>query len=260
MRVIINADDFGLDADCVATTIAAIRAGAVTSATIMANMPGSADALGFARAEPGVSFGVHLTFAGAALESPLSPPAAVSTLLGAGGRFAEPKVIRWRALRGRIDQGQVIEEIRAQLAFVKDHGVAISHVDSHHHLHKIEPFRTALAETLPGFGIRRVRNAQNVRVGLRPWRPTYWNGARVAARLGALFASTDWFVMLDDGRPGQWWASSTALLSGDGTLEFGCHPGRAEPWRRLELDAALAFARWCDSRGVGRIDWRDVEC
>lgn len=184
MRVIVNADDFGYDADCVTATIALMRAGAVTSATIMANMLGSADALRFARAERAFSFGVHLTFAGNDLESPLRPPESVGTLLGANERFATPHTIRFRALTERIRRQEVIEEIRAQWAFVADHGVPISHVDAHFRLHKLEPFRSALHEVLPEFGIERVRTAQNVRAGLHPWRPTWWNGARTAARLG----------------------------------------------------------------------------
>ena len=258
MRVIVNADDFGQDADCVNTTIAAMRAGAVTSATIMANMPGSHDALRFAREEQAFSFGVHLTFAGEHMETPLSRPAAVSTLLGIGDCFASPNVVRLRALAGRIRLDEVINETRAQLSFVADHGVAISHVDTHNHLHKMEPFRSALRDVLPEFGIERVRTAQNVPVGLRPWRPTWWNGKRAAARLGSLFTSTDWFVMLNDGWPRDWWLDELDLLAMDGTLEFGCHPGEACAWRRLERDAAVSFAVWCDARGIERIDWRDV--
>jgi predicted glycoside hydrolase/deacetylase ChbG (UPF0249 family) len=256
MRVIVNADDFGHDPDSVSATIAAMQGGALTSATLMAAMPGSAAALRFAARERAFSFGAHLTFAGKGVETALAPRAGASTLTDADGRFASPNTVRLRALAGRIDGREVREEARAQLAFIADHGVSISHVDSHYHLHKLEPFRSALRDVLPGFGITRVRTAQNVRAGLRPWRPTWWTGARTAARLGAMFTSTDWFVMLNDGWPRQWWTACADLLAGDGTLEFGCHPGEREPWRRLERDAAVAFGQWCDERGIRRIDWR----
>jgi len=41
----------------------------------------------------------------------------------------------------------------AQLGRIRDLGVAISHVDSHGHLHKFKPFCAALKEVLPRHGI-----------------------------------------------------------------------------------------------------------
>ena len=42
MRIIINADDFGMDEDTVRATIECLEAGALTGATIMPNMPATA--------------------------------------------------------------------------------------------------------------------------------------------------------------------------------------------------------------------------
>ena len=259
MQVIINADDFGLDADTVAATESAIREGVVTSATLMANMAGTGRALQIARATPGVSFGVHLTFAAGSTEAPLSPPERTPSLVDEDGRhFASPHRIRLRALAGRLRAEDVATEARAQLAFVADHGVRISHVDSHYHLHKYAAIRSALQPVLRAFGIVRMRSPQNVRAGLQPWRPTWWSGPRAARRLRRAHASTDWFVMLNDGRPSRWWLRYEALLAGDGTLEFGCHPGLAPGWRLDELEAARGFAAWCDARRLRRVDWRVI--
>lgn len=259
MRVIINADDFGFDTPTVAATRTAILDGVITSATIMARMPGTDDALQFARSQPEGCFGAHLVFAAQTVEAPCAEPHAIASLLDErSGAFMSPGRVRVRALTGRISPGHIAAEARAQLAFLADHGLRLSHVDSHFHLHKFEVFRQAIATVLPTFGITRMRAAQNLRVGLRPWRPAWWSGRSDAARIRAHHPTTDWFVMQADGNPATWWPPHHALLTGPGNLEFGCHPGPAGSWRHVELESARHFARWCDEHGVTRIRWRDL--
>src|SRR3954452_2358023 len=145
MRIITNADDFGQNADTVVATIDCFQRGALTSASIMPRMPATAQAIDFARANPQFSFGVHLTFVretDATPEAPLSPPVDVPDLVDpADGRFAASDTIRWRALLNRVSVEQIAREVTAQLAFVRDQGITLSHVDSHGHLHKFKPFR-----------------------------------------------------------------------------------------------------------------------
>lgn len=258
MKVIVNADDFGMDDDTVSATVALLESGVVTSATIMPNMPSTEVALRHAASLPSASFGVHLVFAGSGAERPVSPEHRVASLIDPEGRFASPTTQRLRALAGRLSVEEIATEMRAQIGRIVDHGVAPTHIDTHHHLHKLAPFRSALERVLPQFGIRRVRIAQNLPVGLNPLRWTWWNGERAARRLRASFVGTDWFVMLDDGRPAQWWTRYPWLRSAHGVLEFGCHPGSIEPWRRAERDAAVEFAIWCDEADIERIGWRQV--
>src|SRR5256885_13602155 len=74
MRIVTNADDFGLDADTTAATIECFRAGALTSASIMPNMPATDQAVEFTLQNPQHSFGVHLTFVCDTVEAPISAP------------------------------------------------------------------------------------------------------------------------------------------------------------------------------------------
>jgi chitin disaccharide deacetylase len=69
---------------------------------------------------------------------------------------------------------EIARKMYAQLGKLRDFGVPISYVDSHGHLHKFVPFLRAMRTVLPRFGIRRVRNVQNV--FLKPPRksPIYW--------------------------------------------------------------------------------------
>jgi len=257
MRIIINADDFGYDADTVAATISCLDRGALTSATMMAKMPASAAAFDYIRHRPDVSFGVHLTYVCDTVESPVSAPAAIPALVGADGRFLPSNVVRLLALRERIPVAQIARETHAQLALVRDHGCAISHVDSHGHLHKFAPFREALRQVLPRFGIERVRAVQNVYLR-RPWRsPTYWLARFWAVRLRRDFRTTDHFFMAASAMDAHW---TQQLLGRDlrGIIEVGVHPGSTKPWRAREAAAAEELAALARTRGLELVSWNAV--
>src|ERR671927_41765 len=85
--LIVNADDLGLSAGVNAGVLAAHQAGLVTSATLMANMPGAADAV--AAAPPSLAVGLHLNLT---TGEPCAGAAHVPTLVDAAGRF--PRVDR----------------------------------------------------------------------------------------------------------------------------------------------------------------------
>jgi predicted glycoside hydrolase/deacetylase ChbG (UPF0249 family) len=150
--LIVHADDFGETPEITQGILRGIEAGVVTSTSIMANMPGTADAL---RRAPGLapwaSFGVHLNLCeGQALTS--GP-----TLVDAEGRLHGKRALFLRSVTGRLSLAELEAEIFAQIARVRDAGVRISHVDGHKHLHQLPIVSTAVANVLPGFAIQRVR-------------------------------------------------------------------------------------------------------
>ena len=61
MRVIINADDFGVNATVNTEIERCIREGLITSTTIMAAGDGFEEAIEISKLYPQISFGVHLT-------------------------------------------------------------------------------------------------------------------------------------------------------------------------------------------------------
>jgi predicted glycoside hydrolase/deacetylase ChbG (UPF0249 family) len=254
LRIIANADDFGLDADTVAATIAGFEGGSLTSASIMAKMPGTAAALDFARARPDLGFGVHLTYTCDTVEAPVLGPGHVPALVRPDGRFLPSNTVRLLALQGRLPCEQIIAETTAQLAVVRDSGVSLTHVDSHGHLHKFAVFREALKAVLPRFGIKRVRSVQDVYL-TRPWKsPTYWLGAVWRARMRRDFATTDHFFMnAATGRSD--WPHRVLSRNLHGTLEIGVHPGMSEPWRGEEARAVAEFAALARARGIEMISW-----
>lgn len=254
-----NADDFGYSDDTVAATIAAFESGLLTSATIMARMPASAAAIDYARSRTDRSFGVHLTFVGRGDEAAVERPERIPHLAYPDGRLRTARQVRLAALLGRIPVAEISAEVEAQIRVVASAGVGISHVDSHRHLHKFAPFREALRQTLPRFGIRRVRAVQDVflRPPLRS--PTFWLGRRWQSRLSREFPTTDHFYMPTSAGDEDWERVAERLpLLGGATLEVGVHPGEREAWRRSELRGLRPFVEAALQGGHELVDWRTI--
>jgi len=260
VKVILNADDFGLSAETVGATIGCFARGALTSATIMAKMPATGDAIAFARSRPEFSFGVHLTFVGEGAETSLCAAEEIPDLVDAGGRFRPTNAVRRDALLGRVPVDQIARELEAQITVVRDQGVPVSHVDSHRHLHKFGPFREALRQVLPRLGIELVRNVQDVYVR-RPIRsPTYWIGPIWRRRLMRSFETTDHFFMATGRREGEWAEGllhRVRKLRGS-SLEIGVHPGLEEDWRAQEAASVQAFAERARDEGHELVSWHQL--
>lgn len=157
LRVVVNADDFGATPEISAGIEACMDAGVVTSTTILANQPGSEDALRRASVRcgrPGArerSFGVHLNLCeGPALTGP-------SSLTDGAGVFVRKRAQALRAFALRLDLEDVARELAAQIARVRDAGVAISHLDGHKHLHQLPGVADVVARLAVSHGIERVR-------------------------------------------------------------------------------------------------------
>ena len=259
MRIVVNADDFGASLETVQATIASFERGALTSATIMVTMPAASEALAFARSHPEHSFGVHLTFVGDGVERPESDPVQIPGLVDDRGFLRSTRSVRLRGLIGTLSVAQIEREVEAQLGLAREHGIPISHVDSHRHLHKLGPFREALRRVLPGFGVTRVRNVQDVFLQ-RPLRAaTYWIGPLWRRRLMSAFMTTEHFYMPASTGDVDWAQQLLSRLEGlDGSLEVGVHPGLDEDWRREEAASAQAFALGARERGHALVSWGEV--
>jgi predicted glycoside hydrolase/deacetylase ChbG (UPF0249 family) len=150
--VVIHADDFGETIAITNGIRRGIEAGVLTSTSIMANMPATRYALQRVRSLAGkASFGVHLNLCEG------RPLTCAPSLTGANGEFHSKRRVIHRALSGKLALAELEREIAAQIALVREAGVAISHVDGHKHLHQLPVISTAVANVLPRFGIGRVR-------------------------------------------------------------------------------------------------------
>lgn len=136
-HLIVNADDLGISCGTNRAIAAAFEHGVLTSASLMVNMPAADDALRLVREQPGLRVGLHacLTCGPAVL-----PPHMVPLLVGEAGRFRHSFAGLWQLLRsGRRAEAlaQIEAELRAQWLAVRRRGLALSHIDSHQHVHML---------------------------------------------------------------------------------------------------------------------------
>jgi predicted glycoside hydrolase/deacetylase ChbG (UPF0249 family) len=172
-RIIINADDFGLTAPVNEAVAKAALEGVLSSATIMANMPGFEEAVKIAKSVPQLGVGVHLNLLRG---KPLCEPSFVKSLTGKDENFLGSPTKLWRrSLLGQIDPHEIIKELSMQVSRVIDFGIRPTHVDSEKHVHIIFPFLwDAVCEAAKRHNIKCIRIIrENLRcAGLLP-RPLF---------------------------------------------------------------------------------------
>lgn len=126
-RLIINADDFGLNEGVVRGIVDCHQAGVISSTSCLTNMPAWPQAAAYLRAHPELGAGVHLVFNAG---RPLLPPEQVPALVGTGGCFLNDGQIL-RSLRPGTT-AQLRAELRAQVErFMVDVGRPPTHLDNH---------------------------------------------------------------------------------------------------------------------------------
>ena len=239
--LIVHADDFGETGEITAGICQAIEAGAVTSTSIMANMPGTADALPrVAALADRASFGVHLNFCEG------QPLTAGDSLVDERGQFHSKRALFLRAVRGKLSPTALEAEITAQIARIHDAGIRISHVDGHKHLHLLPIVRHAVARVLPRFGIERVRVTRLARLSAAHQPATLvrealaWQADRTfrRARLRSPARVVDLQAIMQPAH-----GNNGAALAGraqQGPIEMFCHPGT----RQADIEKPGSCARF----------------
>jgi len=131
--LIVNADDFNLTPAVSRGIITAHKEGIVTSTTVMINLPSLEENAPLLAQFPSLGVGLHvnLTFG-----PPVSSPDKVPSLVDGNGQLIrDPKGL---AARARLEE--VALELTAQRKrFEQVFSRSPSHVDSHHHVHHLEP-------------------------------------------------------------------------------------------------------------------------
>jgi chitin disaccharide deacetylase len=129
-RLIINADDFGISRSVNLGIFEAARVGAITSTSLIVNLPDSPDAVTRARQCAGVSVGLHFNLTvGTALTGPSSLTHADSA------EFYPLSRLLAAASLGMIDEDDVERECLAQIDRMTRAGFPPTHLDSHRHVH-----------------------------------------------------------------------------------------------------------------------------
>ena len=218
-KIIVNADDFGIN-EVVTTEIERmIEAGAVSSTTIMANGTCLNEVGRFVSSHSDVSFGVHLCLS--EFDSlTKSEGLARSGLIDEKGKFIRMSIFNNKNLNEEYVRRAIQDELNAQIDVIESLGIPISHADSHHHVHTIYALREVFAETL------RKRNISKIRIG------SDFSKLRMKAHLCLWlkrkllndfyikrFVTTDAFYSYAE------FLNGGFSLNGKGTIELMCHPG-----------------------------------
>ena len=154
-RLIINADDFGLSSGVNRAVIKAWHEGILTSASLMAGGDAFDEAVLFARQNPALQVGLHLTLVHG---KSVLPPMEIPGLVDEKGNFTDNPVLagmRYFFLMGL--RNQLYREIEAQLTKVRDAGISLSHVDGHLNIQMQPVVFEILMELAPRFGITTFR-------------------------------------------------------------------------------------------------------
>ena len=257
LRLIVNADDFGLTSGVNRAISQANREGIVTSATVMANSRAFQQAVDVAKQQPGLHTGCHVVLIDG---EPLSRNA--PTLSHGTPRFhISLKDFAIMAVRNKFSAEEIQEEAEAQICKIQSTGLNVTHVDSHKHTHMFPSVLRPVLRAAKACGVRAVRNPFEPR---RCWpRSLFSRGTDMWLRsagvtcfsiFGQAFrrAVQEEGMLITDGTVGivaTGKLDSKMLVSilealPEGTWELVCHPGYAD------ADLAAAGTRLMRSREI----------
>jgi len=153
-QLVVNADDLGLTVGVNDGIFDAHDLGILTSASLFANAPATADAIRRLRARPSLGVGAHLTLVDG---TPTLPADAVPSLITGDGRFPhswKPFIVA--CLEGRVSLAEVEREVTAQVERLHAE-VRLTHLDAHKHVHAYPPVFGIVARVAARFAIPVVR-------------------------------------------------------------------------------------------------------
>jgi predicted glycoside hydrolase/deacetylase ChbG (UPF0249 family) len=263
-RLIVNADDFGLTPGVNRAIAELHEAGALNSATLMANGRAFDDAVALAHKHPGLGVGCHIVLTDGV---PVSPPDTVPSLrartlnLFSADTF-RPALVEFflAVLLGQVDEQDIEREAVAQIQKLQHAGLVVTHLDTHKHTHILPAVARPLLRAAERCGVPAVRNPFEQPWSLALGKSALLRRVQVRAiqmlqpRFLALPPIADGRIRTTDGTIG---ISATGDLNEatlravvdampEGTWEIVCHPG----YNDAALDAVTTRLR--QSRDVER--------
>lgn len=223
--VVINADDCGINKDVDTQIERFIQLRKITSTTVMANMD---DLEGAKRLydtyKDNVSFGVHVNLTDGV-------PLTRSQALLDYGYYKEEngKVVLngYPFINKRIPKRlrqDIIDECVAQINKVRDYGIKISHIDSHHLMLTSQSMISMTPEIIKKAGVKKMRRARNYieKKTMSFYIRQSWF-AYMRLQVNGL-QSTDWFEMFTN-----FYKLTSKGFHMDGSIELMTHPGGSYP-------------------------------
>ncbi len=156
IRLILNADDFGLTAGVNQSVMELHRAGALTSATLMATGRRFSPAAAAASGNHSLGVGCHVVLVDG---RPALPHAEIPSLSEPNGEF-RPTLGAFVVdlLRGSIPEAEIEIEAITQIRTLQSAGVKVTHLDTHKHTHIFPRVLRPLLRAALLCGVPAIRN------------------------------------------------------------------------------------------------------
>ncbi|KEK25400.1 chitin disaccharide deacetylase [Bacillus gaemokensis] len=164
IRLIVNADDFGLTEGTNYGIVEGHVNGIVNSTTMMMNMPGTERAVHLAKEYKSLGVGVHLVLTAG---KPLLTD--VPSLVSEDGSFHKQSIVR----EGNINPEEVEREWTAQIEKFLSYGLTPTHLDSHHHVHGLPILHDVLERLADKYNVP-IRRCEKDRA-VRPFSDVFYS-------------------------------------------------------------------------------------
>jgi hopanoid biosynthesis associated protein HpnK len=222
------------------------------------------DAIVRAERLPGLRVGLHVVVAYGA---PVLPAEQIPKLVDADGRLSERL---WRVgLRAFFDAGarrQLEAEIRAQFDAFRETGLALDHVNAHHHMHLHPTVNEIVLRVGKDHGVHAVRLPNEpplpgaMRAGAALFLAPWVHLLRRRLRRAGVRSNDFLFGLHDSGRMRTERLLEIVSRLPDGVSEIFFHPGAGTPPdAELEALTSSAVAAAVEASGADLIAYADLE-
>ncbi|MBU6268023.1 MAG: hopanoid biosynthesis-associated protein HpnK [Sphingomonadales bacterium] len=222
-RVVVTADDFGAAPAVNEAVERAHVEGILTAASLMVGGAACDDAVARARRLPALGVGLHVVLCDGV---PVLPPARVSWLVSADGRFRE-SMLATALLVAFVPaaRAQMRAEVAAQFAAFAATGLALDHANAHKHFHLHPVIAAAIRDAGRRHGLNAMRMPREPGGGVLAW----WAGVlgRGWRRQGLLVNDTVFGLAASGHFDAAAMAAAIAALP-DGLSEIYAHPATGD--------------------------------
>lgn len=157
-KVIVNADDFGMNSSCTKAIYEAFQKNLITDTTMVANGWAYSEAVAFAKKdELKHRVGIHFNLTEG---KPITEGIQKCQNFCENGRF-HGNIQRLKRLN-RFEREAVYQELKAQVERLKADGIRITHADSHHHIHTAIFIAPIVLHVCKENGIQKIRLHRNI--------------------------------------------------------------------------------------------------
>jgi predicted glycoside hydrolase/deacetylase ChbG (UPF0249 family) len=170
-KIIINADDFGLKSSVNKAIVESFNNGLINSTTLMANMPGFDEAVELAHKHNIINkIGIHLTLTEG---QPITTNMLIRDLYNDKHNSDIKKYKRKLFFLSKKGKEIIYNEFGAQIIKVKNAGIQITHIDTHHHIDEVWSITQIILTLLKTYNIPSMRILNNLNRSTKFYKLSY---------------------------------------------------------------------------------------